>query len=105
MNFPAYESPVDTYAAIQLPDGTLYCIDSNGSLTESLVPYATNSTQAHSDTIFDEFDVCTPFGPAIPEGTYYVYMLVLPAGQDINNVDWANDAYDLTYFSFDVKCD
>ena len=105
MNFPAYESPVDIYAAIQLPDGTLYCIDSNGSLTESLVPYATNSTQAHSDTIFDEFDVCTPFGPAIPEGTYYVYMLVLPAGKDINNVDWANDAYDLTYFSFDVKCD
>jgi len=105
VNFPPYENPVDIYVGILMPDGTLYILDSNKNLITDVVPFATNTTEAVSETIFDSFPVCTPFGPAIPTGTYNVYSLVVPAGSDLSTMDWTSDAYTLTYYSFDVNCD
>jgi len=103
LNFPPYENPVDIYVGILLPTGDLLVLqnDNDTPLTTQLVPYAQNVTDAVSTQVFEPFSVCTPFGPAIPEGTYYVYTLVVPAGTDI----YSMTAYDLLYYSFDVSCD
>ena len=105
VNFPPYENPVDIYVGILLPRGDLYVLQSDNTFTTQLVPYAQNVTDAVSAQVFEPFSVCTPFGPAIPEGTYYVYTLVVPTGADLGTMDWGSAPYDLSYYSFDVSCD
>ncbi len=105
VNFPPYEDAVDIYVGIMTPDGTLYLVNSNKELTPSsdgLVAFATNTTDAISETIFS-FSVCNPFGLSIQEGTYNVYSVVVPAGTDISSMDWSSDPYILTYYSFEVN--
>ena len=108
VNFPPYENPVNIYVGILLPTGDLYVLQSDNTFTTQLVPYAQNVTDAVSATVFEPFEVCqtTPFGTTalIPEGTYSVYTLVLPAGTDIMTTNWSSDPYELLYYSFDVNC-
>ncbi len=100
LNFPPYENPVDIYVGILLPTGDLYVLQSDNTLTPQLAPYAHNVTEAVSAQVFEPFSVCTPFGPAITEGTYYVFSLVVPTGTDLASMN----AYDLRYYSFNVSC-
>ncbi len=106
VNFPSYAAAVDIYVGIQTPDGTLYMLAPDGSLTTDLVPYATGVTDATTATIFDSFSVCNPFGaPAVPTGTWTTYSLVVPTnGGDISALNWATGDYDLQYYSFNVEC-
>ena len=105
MDFPAYEAPVDIYAAMQLPDGSLYVVDSDGNLTMDLVPYRTRVTDAQSATILDSFDVCKSFGASVPTGTWNVYAVVAPTnGGDFSGIDLTSGDYDLWFYSFDVTC-
>ncbi len=105
LNFPAYANAVDVYTALQLPDGTLYFVKSDNTLTTEMVPYATGTTDATNVTVFNAFNVHNPFGVAtVPTGTWTVYSLVAPTnGGDIIGIDWAAGAYDLQYYSFDVN--
>ena len=105
MNFPAYEAAVDIYAAVQFPDGNLYVVKSDGSLTMDFVPYATGVTQAQSATLLDSFDVCTPSGAFVPTGTWQVYAVVTPTnGGNFSAIDFTSGEYDLWFYSFDVTC-
>ena len=105
MNFPAYEAAVDIYAAVQLPDGNLYLVKSDGSLTTELKPYAQGVTAAQSATILDSFDVCMPFGASVPTGTWNVYSVVAPTnGGDFSGIDFTSGDYNLWFYSFDVTC-
>lgn len=104
-NFPPYTAAVDIYVGVQVPDGTLFLVASDGSLTTDLVPYATGVTDQQSDTVFSSFEVCTPFGASVPTGTWNVYTVVAPTnGGDLSAIDWAAGDYDLTYYGFDVTC-
>ena len=105
LNFPAYDAAVDEYVAVQMPDGTLLFVASDDSLTTDIVPYAKGVTDAKTATIVDAFNVCTPFGAAIPTGTWTVYSLAVPAnGGDLSAIDWAAGDYDLQFYSFNVSC-
>jgi hypothetical protein len=105
VNFPGYTAAVDIYVGIQLPDGVLYLVGSDGSLTTELVPYATGVTAAQSATIFNSFEVCTPFGASVPTGNWNVYSVVAPTnGGDLSAIDWDAGDYDLTYYGFEVTC-
>jgi len=107
LSFPAYAAAVDEYVAVQTPDGALFFVGSDNTLTTELVPYATGVTDAKAATIFDAFSICSPFGGAalVPTGTWTIYSLVLPAnGGDLSTIDWAAGDYDLQYYSFAVSC-
>jgi len=105
VNYPPYDAPVDIYVGVGLPDGSIWLVASDGSLTPDLVAYATGVTDAQSATVFDSFDVCTPFGASVPEGTWWMYSVVAPTnGGEISAIDWDAGAYDFTYYSFDVTC-
>jgi len=105
MNFPPHEAAVDIYAGVQLPNGSLYLVKSDGSLTMDLVPYGTGVDDAQSATILDSFDVCMPFGTSVPTGTWNVYSVVAPTnGGNFSAIDFTSGDYDLWFYSFDVTC-
>ena len=91
---------------MRLPDGTFFTVASDGNLSTDIVAYAEGVTGPISATIFEPFVVCTPFGTStVPVGTWTVYSLVVPAGTDINALNWETDPYELTYYSFDISCE
>lgn len=101
LSFPAYAAAVDEYAAVQYPDGTLFFVAPDNSLTIEYVAYAVGVTDATNVSVCGSFDVCTLFGASVPTGTWTVYSLVAPSnGGDLSGV--VN--YDLPYYTFEVTC-
>ncbi len=74
----AFKNPVDIYLAISysgLP-GDIFLIDSsNGLHKNTIVPWKTNQTDAINESLYGNINTAD-----LPEGTYTLYTLVVPAG-------------------------
>ena len=74
----AFKNPVDIYLGITysgLPDD-IFLIDSSNNLQQNtIVPWKTNQTEAIDESLFGDIDT-----DILPEGTYTLYTLVVPAG-------------------------
>jgi hypothetical protein len=111
LNFPPYTEAVDIYVLIAIPVAGgwgYFSVKDDGSLvdivTEGIVAYALNTTEAIDVTIFESFAVCNPFGSAVPEGQWFVFYLIAPAnGGDATAALAGNHA--LHFFGFTVDCE
>ena len=92
---PSYPQPVDVYVAVEAPGFTYWIITPSGAVLyrNNIPPYATNVTSS----------IATAFNlnQLIPlsEGTYTLYILVVPAGADLNNLQ----EYILVYTQFKLE--
>ncbi len=80
----AFANPVDIYLGISysgLPDDIFLIDSSNGLQENTIVPWKTNQTDAINESLFGDINTHD-----LPEGTYTLYTLVVPAGaSDMNN--------------------
>ena len=95
---PEYATSVDVYLGVVNPVGDLWIVKMSGNTATAykyngiLTPYAINI----SSSIYEWFylDEVMP----IQSGHYTLYMLVVPHGEDLNNLN----NYQLTWYEFDV---
>lgn len=72
---------------------------------KQIAPYAVGTTESGSAAIFESFKVRTPFGPAVPEGRWTAYFLILPtSGGYMDPVPAEEYIYESVYYHFEVDC-
>ena len=112
IDFPAYAGPVDLYVGISLPEYGLYFLNQEGrfvpveNLQGDVPPFCIQARTAIHRTVFTGLPIGNPItGECIlSEGTYTVYMAVLPSGEDFNSISRKEGAYDFEHYSFEVQC-
>jgi len=108
LNIPKYNAAVDIWVAVQMPDGTLMFVNSDGDLVVddyTYPAYATNVTEALGVTILESFNACLPFFGDALEGTWYAYSFIAPAVEGQTIVDAIAAAlYEMTYYPFTLSC-
>ena len=91
------EGSYDTYYAIQLPDGTLYCAVYSGTPEQpgfggpnQILAYRSGLTDPQlQDPSYGERLLRYQFTGQEPSGTYYWYAVITPAGSDVfNTANW-----------------
>ena len=98
---PEYESAVDVYMAVVDPDGQYWIVTVIGnsavaykySESSSIKPYAVNLSSA-----LNEWFYLNNVVPLSKTGSYTLYMLVVPAGTDLNSLN----NYQLSSYEFRV---
>ena len=84
-----FSGPVDIYFGLYSPEidpYNIYLLTSGGAfqrLSESIAPWKANITGPIDESLFGDIQIST-----LPEGTYYLYLLVTPAGNLDNCYLW-----------------
>ncbi|MBF0099611.1 MAG: hypothetical protein HQK77_01755 [Desulfobacterales bacterium] len=112
LSFPKYSEKVDVYVGVGLPPNpvdskNIWLVNGTSKVLQPLdngFITAYTGTGPYNENIFESFPVCGPFGATVPEGTWLVAWIVLPAGTDINAVDWVNDQCVFGWYFFHVTC-
>lgn len=104
LKFPGYSQSVDHYIGILYPNGKLLFVQQNSDqpFTSSVIPYAVNTTEPIFATIFESQQIDKIMYPLI-QGTWWIYWLTIPAGQENLGEVFQNNNYELGYYSFTIS--
>ncbi|KJR42069.1 regulator of chromosome condensation, RCC1 [Candidatus Magnetoovum chiemensis] len=113
VNFPAYNTPIDIWIVIELPDGRYYLIDELGNIlsmeSKGFVPFAINilDTTIKKQILlpFEIDSLETPFDPFPDSGTWIVYWLLAHESSGDITEAIQKGGYEFGYYDFQVLND